>query len=1180
MSKFIVVEANDASFLLKEAHQFLGLNDLESVKQYDVFEVSLVDELDAILPLFDQGVIVDDLSDYETATSFRYRQILGQYDEVQEMTNHIVNNLRGHDLALYHSRIVDLVGLKDAAAVDRFKAYFINKTEAEVVGFGHLDYDMGISPATDLQTVVGFNGLDEAGLVALIADYSMDLADIKVVQDYFKAEGVEPTVFQLKVIDTYWSDHCRHTTFMTELSEITVADGAYQAAIEATIAEYNQVRASVYADRAQPKAVTLMDLATINAKDAKKLGILTNVDESDEVNACCIRIKVDVEGDEEDYLLYFKNETHNHPTEIEPFGGAATCIGGGIRDPLSGRSYVHQAMRITGAKSPLMAYDDTRSGKLPQRVITQKAAQGYSDYGNQIGQTAGYVHEYYHDGFEAKRMELGALVAAAPVDYVIRIKPEAGDKVILLGGRTGRDGLGAAVGSSMVQTEKSLALQGAEVQKGNPTIERKIIRLFRQPDATRLIKKCNDFGAGGVAVAIGELADGLIIDLDKVPTKYPGMDPSEIALSESQERMAVVVSAEDVASFVALAQAEDLEASVVATVTDSPYMVMRYEGQEVLRLKRDFIDSNGGAKTAVAEIHAEAITGFFKDDRSILEQLADVNNASQAALAQNFDFTIGKGTVLAPLGGKNQITPQEGMVAKIPVLGKDTDTASVMTVSFKPELATVSPYHGAYYAVVNSIAKAVALGVPYQDLRLTFQEFFERMENAVNWGKPTAALLGAFKAMKQLDLAAIGGKDSMSGTFEDLQVPPSLVSFAVAATDARKVVSRELKATDSQLWVLKAEMNAADIIETEDLIALFETVHTLINQGLVRAISTFDDKTLEVNLVEMALGNGIGFHIDGRYLNQKVGLGFILEVADDLALVEGAVSVGHTQAEAEAVLDGATYSLVDLAAAYGAPLAEVFTEVVLVDREAPKAALEVPVFVSQAKVLIPVMTGVNGEYDLYESFKRYTDHVDFFVVKEELDYAASVKELASVMHNYDVLAFPDGSILSNRLAYGQAMALLIEDLGDDLMVFLQTKYLLAVGASFAGFVRSGLMEFGRVQAGTTISFKANPYEKFVSTVVEANVVRESAFASVGSYSTALAGYELIVDLDEATFEDQILSKYTRFFDGAVGVDAMVDPSGHILGVNANFERFNRDGFNNLDVHEAPFIGNLLKVVGK
>lgn len=1023
MSKFIVVAAKDSSFLLKEAHNFLNLNNLMAVKQYEVFESNSEDDLHEILSLFDSEAIYNDLSSFKKPNTFRHRQVLGQYDEVEEMTNRLLNNLRGRHLELHHSTITELVGLT-VEEVQAFQAYYINQTEAELVTFEPLNFDMGISKALDLQVVEGFIDLDESGLQALIQDYSMDLADIQVVQSYFKAENVNPTIFQLKVIDTYWSDHCRHTTFLTELSDIKVSEGKYQEAIERTIVDYNQVRQEVYANRPKPKPVTLMDLATINAKYAKQLGLLENLDESDEVNACCIRVKVDVEGEEEDYLLYFKNETHNHPTEIEPFGGAATCIGGGIRDPLSGRSYVHQAMRISGAKNPTISYESTREGKLPQRVITQGAAKGYSDYSNQIGQAAGYVREYYHDGFEAKRMELGALVAAAPADHVVRLTPQPTDKIILLGGRTGRDGLGAAVGSSMVQTEQSIDLQGAEVQKGSPTTERKIVRLFRNEEVTRLIKKANDFGAGGVSVAIGELADGLVIDLDKVPTKYPGMDPSEIALSESQERMAVVVADSDVDKFIALSTEEDLEATVVAEVTDSDYMVMNYEGEEVLRLKRSFLESNGGAKLAEAHITYSDLKDFFTDERDVLSQLDSIENSSQKALAQNFDFSVGKNTVLAPLGGENQLTPQEGMVAKIPVLGKDTSTVSVMTVSFKPDLAVISPFHGAYYAVLNSVAKAVALGVPYQDTRLTLQEFFERMVDANSWGKPTAALLGAFKVMKQLGLAAIGGKDSMSGSFQDIHVPPSLVSFAVATTDVDQVKSREFKATDSKVILLEAALNEHDLMDTKAITDLFAKVTKLIQGGKVRSISTMDDKTIEMNLIEMALGNSIGFDMKVEHLHKKSPLGFLIELATDLE-VDGEILIAHTNSRSSATFKE-EYSLEDLRRRYTEPLADVFSDVELVNKSsANKQVLNTPELTSEAKVLIPVMTGVHGEYDLYESFKRYTDHVDFFVIKEELDYQSSVKEFANKISEYDVLAFPDGSILSNRLHYGQAVQLLI-----------------------------------------------------------------------------------------------------------------------------------------------------------
>lgn len=1173
MSQFIVVPKGASAFLLKEAHNFLNLTNISQITEYHVFEFEGGDGAIVAEELFDTYELVDTLEAYDTPESFRYRQVLGQYDEVSEMTNRFVSNIYGYDMTLHHSNIVRLEGASEADMAV-FKDYFINETESELVDFGALSYDMGVSSGKDLRQVEGFIDFDESQLAKLLEEYSMDMSDIRVVQEYFREEGVDPTIFQLKMIDTYWSDHCRHTTFLTELSQIEVEDGHYKEAILTALEEYNAVRSEVYGER--EKKVSLMDMATINAKYAKKLGLLTNVDESDEVNACCINIKVDVDGEEEDYLLYFKNETHNHPTEIEPFGGAATCIGGGIRDPLSGRSYVHQALRITGAADPTKAYDETLPNKLPQRVITQRAAEGYSDYGNQIGQSAGFVQEFYHPGFEAKRMELGALVAAAPKSYVIRKDSEPGDKIILLGGRTGRDGLGAAVGSSKVQTDKSMELQGAEVQKGNPAIERKIIRLFRQSEATRLIKKCNDFGAGGVSVAIGELADGLTIELDKVPQKYAGMDPSEIALSESQERMAVVLDAQDVDAFVALAEAEDLEASIVAEVTDSPYMVMTYEGEEVLRLKRAFLDSNGGAKETIANIQASSIAAHYEKDRSIEQQLTDIRYTSQSALGQNFDFSIGKGTVLAPFGGASRLTTQEGMVAKIPTLGHETETVSVMAGSFLPDVASDSPFHGAYYAVLNSVAKAVALGVPYQEARLTMQEFFESTETPEKWGKPAGALLGAFKAMKQLGLGAIGGKDSMSGTYEDLTVPPSVISFAVAATKVDAVNSRELKATDSKVILLEVERLADDTFDEADMKAMFEQVTALIEAGQVRAISTLNEKTVELNLVEMALGNHIAFEMEPEFIGHKGALGFLIEVASDTDL-EGAIVVAKTCEGSQVQIDQA-YDLADLADVYTKPLADVFTEIefqAVQEVKAPLAPAEG--FTSDVKVLIPVMNGVNGEYDLYESFKQYTPNVDFFIIKEELAYQASIDELKARLADYDILAFPDGSILSNRMHYGQAIARVIQDMQAEIEAFIQDKYVLAIGASMAGFVRSGLIEFGKVQAGTHLTYRENPYGKFISAIVPANVHQTTAFAEEGSYTTALASYTLTLEADMAKVGEQVLSTYAHYFEDVQAIDAMTDPSGYILGVNANFERFGQGLLKNIETHEAPFVGNIVRL---
>lgn len=1173
MKKFIVVEekANrNNEFVLDEIKDFVKLNSIKEVKIYNVYETEK--EFDELAQIFNEYEVLENLDKYNLDSSFRYRQILGQFDQKEWNVNAMLKNMLGVNADLKHSIIMDLVGATKEEK-EKFVEYYINNIEHEVVGFGNLDYEMGESTSKDLKKIEGFINYSDAELEEMLSNFSMDLGDIKLCRDYFKSENRDPSMFELNVIDTYWSDHCRHTTFMTELKTIEVEDGKYKEEIENTISDYEETRKEVHTKKEKKR--TLMDLATINAKYAKKNGLLNDIDESDEVNACCININVDVDGQDEDYLLYFKNETHNHPTEIEPFGGAATCTGGGIRDPLSGRCFVHQAMRITGAKNPTTPLSETRDGKLPQRVICQKATEGNSDYANQIGQTAAYARDYYDDGFEAKRMELGALVGATPKSHVVRENPIPSDVVILLGADTGRDGLGAAVGSSKVQNEASLELQGAEVQKGNAILERKIVRLFRDKEACRMIKKCNDFGAGGVSVAVGELCDGLEIYLEKVPTKYDGMDPSEIALAESQERMAVVIAKENVEKFIELCNKEDLPAVVIADVTDTDYMLMKYNGEEVLKLKREFLDKNGAPKYADAKVVSEDFEEVFEDKRNIIDQLKSIENASQAGMAQNFDFTIGKNTILAPYGGKFKETPQVGMASKIPVLGNDTNTVSVMACGYKCDISKKSPYHGAYYAVLDSVAKAVCLGVKHRDIRLSFQEFYEKLrDESTRWGKPTGSLLGAFKAMKQLGLAAIGGKDSMSGSFEELDVPPSLFSFAVGVTKVDRVVSREFKKAGSKICLLKAEVDENGVVNTEKLISIFDEVEKLIGENKIKAISTLDDKTVEVNVFEMALGNRVGAKISKEYLNKKYELGFIVETSEEVGCV-----IGETIDKEVIELDR-EYTFEELSKAYYSTLEKVYKKVDFINKnEKIEAKNSEDKINSNAKVLIPVLTGIIGEYDLYESFKKYTNNVDFFVIKEALDYEASVKEFADIIENYDVIAFGGGSIMGNEPEYGKAIELLLTNqlVKDAIEKFIKTKKILAIGSSFAGFISAGLIEFGKVQRGTDIKILSNPMNKYISDVVSANVVKESAFSPIMTYSTALGSRNLCLELDENKYKDQIISKFNEFYEEYEGIDAMTDPSGHILGTISNIERFNVSGFVNLEVKESEFIKSILKM---
>ena len=657
---------------------------------------------------------------------------------------------------------------------------------------------------------------------------------------------------KLKVIDTYWSDHCRHTTFTTIIDDVTFADGKYRAEFEETYKNY-------LAEKNSEKPVTLMDLATIEAKILKP----KNLDESEEINACSIKIKAEVDGKLEDWLIRFKNETHNHPTEIEPFGGAATCLGGAIRDPLSGRSYVYQAMRVTGAADPRKNFSETLKGKLPQKKITRGAAQGYSSYGNQIGLATGQVHEIYHEGYLAKRMEIGAVIAAAPKSNVLRKKPVAGDVVILLGGRTGRDGIGGATGSSKIHTVKSLTKSGAEVQKGNPPTERKIQRLFRNPKVSRLIKRCNDFGAGGVAVAVGELAEGLKINLDAVRKKYEGLDGTELAISESQERMAVVLDAKDAQKFINFADEENLEAYVVAEVTDEKNLVMNWRGKEIVKISRNFFDTNGVKRhTKVFVENVEEIKTARKN--SWLENLKNINVCSQKGLVERFDSTIGASTILMPFGGKNQLTPAEGMAAKIPV-ENETKTATAMTFGFDAEISSWSPYHGAIDAVTSSLAKLTAMGADFTKSYLTFQEYFERLENIPSkWGKPFAALLGAFKAQKNFGVAAIGGKDSMSGTFENLNVPPTLVSFAVAVVDADKIISPEFKAAGNKIYIAECPRDEFDVPKFDELKKIFAKIYELICAGKIISAKSLGYGGISAAISEMAIGNDIGFKFTSK----------------------------------------------------------------------------------------------------------------------------------------------------------------------------------------------------------------------------------------------------------------------------------------------------------------------------
>ena len=974
---------HEAQSLLNEVRSLLGIESVTGLRllnRYDVEGISR-ELFDSCVPTVFSEPPVDAVYDSLPAAdaTFAVEYLPGQFDQRASSASECIQLIsQGERPQVRTARVYLLTGHIPAEDMERIKKYVINPVEAreaslETVDTLQVDYPV---PA-DVEVLKGFLELDEQGLKDFIAQrgLAMDEADIAFCQQYFRYEHREPTITEIKMIDTYWSDHCRHTTFGTILEEVRIEDVQVKKAFDSYLA----MRKAVYAGR--KKDMCLMDLATIGGKYLKAIGKLKDLDESDEINACTVKIKCDVDGEEQDWLYLFKNETHNHPTEIEPFGGAATCIGGAIRDPLSGRSYVYQAMRVTGAGDPLVPVADTLPGKLPQRKLVTTAAAGYSSYGNQIGLATGQVTELYHPGYVAKRMEIGAVVGAAPAANVRREEPAPGDIVVLLGGATGRDGCGGATGSSKAHGVKSLETCGAEVQKGNAPIERKLQRLLRRPEATRLIKRCNDFGAGGVSVAIGELADGLAIDLDAVPKKYDGLDGTELAISESQERMAMVLAPEDVEAFVALAHEENLDATVVATVTEEPRLTMTWRGKTIVDVSRKFLASNGAEKHANVLVYdCLPYERDWQGDtwaEKMENLVTDLNVCSQKGLSERFDSTIGAATVLMPFGGRRQLTPAQAMAAKLPVNG-ETTTCSGMAWGYNPWLMEKKQYSGAYLAVIESVAKLVASGFDHKKAYLTFQEYFERLgTDPERWGKPFTALLGALKAQVDLGIAAIGGKDSMSGSFEKLDVPPTLVSFATAIGTTGNVISPEFKAAGSRVVWLRPKYDDLRP-EHHSLKAVFEQVESLIAAGKVRSAWTPGYGCAAEGLFKMCLGNRLGFKladgVDPAELFKPAYGSFILELTGDEP-VGGSVELGAVTEAYTFTLGGEVIGLDALEEAWQGKLEPVFPyrgkgeEVEAVTFTAP--ARKAPAIgVAKPKAIIPVFPGTNCEYDTARAFRR------------------------------------------------------------------------------------------------------------------------------------------------------------------------------------------------------------------
>ncbi len=1077
--------AGEACALLADLRTLLGLTNLTALRMFNRYDVENIDEAlftyakNAVFSEPQLDIVTEELPAAAGVVSFAVEYLPGQFDQRADSAAQCIQILsQGERPTVRSARVYLLEGTLSDTDIAAIKHYVINPVESREAAMEKpstlaVHYEI----PTTVETLDGFCAMDDDALAAFVREkgLAMDIDDLRFCRDYFSMEEHrDPTITEIRMIDTYWSDHCRHTTFLTTIDNVVFADPL----LEKTYADYLETRKTL----GRTKPVNLMDIGTLAAKYLKKTGKLDKLDESEEINACTVKMQIEVDGRTEDWLLLFKNETHNHPTEIEPFGGAATCIGGAIRDPLSGRSYVYAAMRVTGAADPTVPVSETIPGKLPQRKIVTTAAAGYSSYGNQIGLATGQVDELYHPGYAAKRMEIGAVIAATPAENVRRECPAPGDIVILLGGRTGRDGCGGATGSSKSHTTASLTTCGAEVQKGNAPEERKLQRLFRNGDACRMIKRCNDFGAGGVSVAIGELADGLHINLNAVPKKYDGLDGTELAISESQERMAVVVAKEDVDAFCQIAHAENLEATIVAEVTAVPRLTMDWNGQTIVNISRDFLNSNGAEKhiqiAPEAAVYTEkAIEGSFVDAYTALAE--DLNVCSKRGLSERFDATIGAGTVLMPFGGKYQLTPPQAMVHKISVEKKHTNACSYMAWGYNPMIAEQSPYHASYLAVVESVSKLIATGADKNDIYLTFQEYFEKPgHDPKRWGKPLAALLGAFRAQKALGYAAIGGKDSMSGSFESLDVPPTLVSFAVTTGKIEEVVTNDCKTAGHKLVLLKPEVDSNGLPAAESLLSLFDTVTALMRENKVYAAYTPTYGGIAEAILKMTMGNGFGFAFDAACPMQTIfghNYGaFLLEMDADTTV--GTV-IGTITEETLFTYRDESVAVKDLISRYEDKLEKVYPCNIKQGSDAPIPAVSYTastyptpkIGVSHPKVLIPVFPGTNCEYDSAKAFADAGAQPEIFVINNltGAGIAESVSAFAKKIKESQIIFVPGGFSGGDEpdgsgkfiTAFFRAAAI-----KDAVTELLDTRDGLMAGIcnGFQALIKLGLVPFGQI----------------------------------------------------------------------------------------------------------------------
>ncbi len=1095
--KDYAVESDEILNNLRTQLKLDTLTSLSVVNRYDVQGVSL-DVLNQGIPTILSEPMVDDVYKEEYPVSvgakvFAIEYLPGQYDQRADACEQCFQLLTGEkNVKVKCAKLIVLIGELTDEDVKRVQDYLINPVDQRLASLEKADDLADGDVHIDAVPVVhGFIHFSDEELRTYIQEngMAMNYDDLKVTQDYYKNEEKrDPSETELKVLDTYWSDHCRHTTFATIISQLDIESGAFKEILEKDVEDYKTSRHLVYGiDTKRP--LTLMDLATISMKELRKTGYLDDLEVSEEINACSVELTVHTSEGDEDWLLMFKNETHNHPTEIEPFGGAATCLGGAIRDPLSGRAYVYQSMRITGAGDPRTSLDDTLSGKLPQRKICQEAAHGFSSYGNQIGLTTGFVHEVYDEGFVAKRMELGAVVAAAPKDQVKRLEPLKDHIVLLIGGRTGRDGIGGATGSSKKHELKTTTTAGAEVQKGNPVEERKIQRLFRNKAVSEKIVRCNDFGAGGVCVAVGELAPGLDINLDAVLKKYEGLTGTELAISESQERMAIVIDQKDEEMIKQACQSENLEVVRVAVVTDNNRLTMRYMGQTIVDIDRAFLDKNGASRFQDVKVELpdfentpfdnQTQTSFVETSKEVLSRLSV---CGQKGLIERFDSSIGNGTVLSPFGGKTLRTETEGMAALIPVLGKETTTCSLMSYGYNPLISKWSPYHGAMYAIVESIAKIVAMGGDYHTIRFSFQEYFEKLlDNPSKWGKPFAALLGAYRVQSEMKLASIGGKDSMSGTFEDLDVPPTLVSFAITGADVQDVMTPELKGAAHTLVEVMLPKDQFHVYDFDALKTQYDAVMKLMKDGQVYSAYTIKDGGVLEAVYKMAFGNAIGVEladIELAKLTAKNYGNIILEVENDsIVNLEHTRIIGHTNDTHVISYQGDSLSLDDAYAIYEGVLDDVYptkekaptTDMIVKDCE-ERTPLHASKIYDEVKVVIPVFPGTNCEYDSARAFEKAGATVQLVLIrnKTEEDIKKSVDELEAAIRSAQIVMLPGGfSAGDEPEGSGKFIATVLRNpkLKDAITDLLDNREGLMIGIcnGFQALVKLGLLPYGHIK---------------------------------------------------------------------------------------------------------------------